>query len=190
MWCSLCMACTSCPQSCHKVQVENAHRFWWCHGLCTPSLLLSLQQDLSYIFLGRGSRHSWHSREKPARPIMVSTTSWQSWREDGEKNRRCDCNLCMHFGRENTVWLWAWILPLSGKSLKTLILQAVGKGKGCFWEVEEIGTCWWGKSSVVMLCRSGFNSRRLHHFCCCVALHALGHPALLLPFPLRRRGKL
>ena len=44
-----------------------------------------LQQDLSCSFLGRGTCRSWHSRGKQAQPITASSTSWQSWREDGKK---------------------------------------------------------------------------------------------------------
>ena len=89
---------------------KNAHWLWWGHELHATSLVLSLQQDLSYSFLGWGRHHSWHSRAKRVQPITVSSTSWQSWRKDGKK-ALSDYSPCMCFGRENTVHLWARILP-------------------------------------------------------------------------------
>lgn len=145
MCCLHCMACTSWPWSCHKVWIEECLLVLvgpWA-ACCKPGAFCATGFELQLS----GTRHmSFLAQQGKASATHHSFFHVMAKLEGGWK-KNADYNSCMCFGRENTVQLWARILPLSGKSLKTVILQTLGTGKACFsglhWELGGMGTCWW-----------------------------------------------
>lgn len=166
------MACICGPDPATRCRWKDGHWFWWGHGLCAASLGLfaaGFELQLS------GTRHVSFLAQQGKAKLNSSQFLPPHGKAGGRMGKKplSDYSSCMSFGRENTAWLWARILPLSGKSLKTVILQTWGEGKACF-----------------LVCCGGFSSRHLPSFCCSTAPPCTWSASALWLFPLHRRGTL